>query len=165
MSWLGKGSLKKNIVLGLFIALVLFINTFLEKQKEMEAKQNIKIEVWRTLFDIDWKKSKDSLAFPQPIFSKQVKELQGKKVRLSGYLIPNEISKNTESFLILSAYPASQCYFCGGAGLESVIEVHLEKPQKIITAKKITFEGKFFLNTQDSTHLFYQLKDAKHLKN
>jgi hypothetical protein len=60
---------------------------------------------------------------------------------------------------MLSSLPFSTCYFCGGAGPETVIEV--ETGEKIpFTIKPIQMEGILILNDQDPDHHIYRLISA-----
>jgi hypothetical protein len=52
------------------------------------------------------------------------------------------------------------CYFCGGAGPESVIEVTVKKPLKF-TSRVITLKGTLKLNDSDPDKLFYLLINAE----
>jgi hypothetical protein len=94
-----------------------------------------------------------------PVFSQNLKAQQGKRIRIKGYYLPYEIPGN--KFFILSKVPYSQCFFCGGAGPESVAAIFLEKKQKFKADQVITIEGTLFLNATDIDQLNFLLKDAK----
>lgn len=59
-----------------------------------------------------------------------------------------------------SAYPYNMCFFCGGAGPETVMEVTANDPVKYSTSR-ITLRGKLQLNDADINKLMYQLTDAE----
>ena len=62
---------------------------------------------------------------------------------------------------MLSAYPYTQCFFCGGAGPESVIDVLAEELTNHFSMDDIvTFEGQLRLNATDLNYLNYILEDA-----
>src|SRR5690554_4842162 len=60
-------------------------------------------------------------------FSPDLQSLDGQEVRISGYLIP--LNAMGTSY-VLSRYPNANCFFCGGAGPETVVELRL-RPQHI----------------------------------
>jgi hypothetical protein len=55
------------------------------------------------------------------------------------------------------------CFFCGGAGPETVMEVISKEPIKY-TTEAITIKGKLDLNANDINRLMYGLKDAELIK-
>ena len=59
--------------------------------------------------------------FLYPVFAKELKDLVGKEVSLEGYYLAMEIPD--DAYIILSKFPYSQCFFCGGAGPESIAEI------------------------------------------
>lgn len=94
-----------------------------------------------------------------PQFSEQVKALDGKKVIINGYLIPLDTDGGRYA---LSAYPFSACFFCGGAGPESVISLHFAaKNPRYKTDQKETFTGTLHLNTEDVYDFHYILREAR----
>lgn len=117
--------------------------------------------VWKTLSKITYKKEYDEfLGFKidKPVFAAQVEELEGKEVTVKGYIIPVEGYKSHNEF-IFSAYPYNMCFFCGGAGPETVMEVEsLEAVE--YTAEQVVLKGKLKLNADDVNRLMYLLVDA-----
>lgn len=93
-----------------------------------------------------------------PVYSQEVKALEGTTVEVKGYIIPVEGYKTHQEF-VFSAYPYNMCYFCGGAGPETVMEVTALKPVKY-TAEPIMLRGVLQLNTGDINRLLYSLQDA-----
>ncbi|MBL7831065.1 MAG: DUF3299 domain-containing protein [Saprospiraceae bacterium] len=117
---------------------------------------------WKTLGKVTYKKKFDELLgfkVDVPIFSKDVKDLDGKIIELQGYIIPVEGYKSHKEF-IFSAYPYSSCFFCGAAGPETVMEVKSDEPVKY-TVNPIKIKGKLRLNDKDINKLMYGLSDAK----
>lgn len=96
-----------------------------------------------------------------PVFGKKVKALDGKKVVLSGYIIPLD----SGGFYALSRNPFKSCFFCGGAGPESIVGIIFAAPPKRYkTDDYLSFEGIFRLNDNDLEKLMYQLYAAKEIK-
>ncbi len=62
---------------------------------------------------------------------------------------------------VLSAYPYSMCFFCGGAGPESVMGLKLKKNRKFKTDEIHLFKGTLELNANDIYELNYILADAE----
>ncbi|WP_421875890.1 hypothetical protein [Marinoscillum sp.] len=117
-------------------------------------------ENWKTLGTLEYEKTKDEYGeIFVPKFGEQIKSLEGKEIELSGYIIPFE-GMFEPDHLIVSSVPVASCFFCGGAGPESVAEIYLTEPVKY-TAKKVTFKGKLTLNDSDVDQLMYILKDAR----
>lgn len=121
--------------------------------------------IWKTLSKISYKKEYDELMgfkIDKPVFSDQVKALEGKEVTLKGYIIPVEGYKSHKEF-IFSAFPYSMCFFCGGAGPETVMEVEATEGIKY-SADAIVLKGILTLNDKDINRLMYKLTAAKLVK-
>ncbi len=116
-------------------------------------------DLWKILFKVKYGNWKVRFA---PQFPPQVKALDGKTVKIQGFLIPLE-QKTKHSFFLLSAFPFDQCFYCGKAGPETVIEVTAHKPIKH-TEKPITITGKLRLNYDKPDHLFYIMDDVRLVK-
>jgi len=52
------------------------------------------------------------------------------------------------------------CFFCGGAGPETVMEVFAKEPIKY-SAEPVMLKGKLELNDSDVNRLIYTLKDVE----
>lgn len=129
-----------------------------EKETEGEAKAE---NIWKTLSRITYRKEYDELMgfkIDKPVFSKQVQSLEGTEITIKGYVIPVEGYKSHTEF-IFSAFPYNMCFFCGGAGPETVMEVLAAEPVKY-SAEQVTLKGKIQLNADDINRLMYQLVDA-----
>ncbi|MBK9105747.1 MAG: hypothetical protein IPL92_14560 [Saprospiraceae bacterium] len=121
--------------------------------------------LWKTLAKISYKKEYDEfLGFKidKPVFSEEIKALNGKEVTVKGFIIPVEGYKSHKEF-IFSAFPYSMCFFCGGAGPESVMEVTALEPV-VYSAESIVLKGKLKLNNDDVNKLMFALTDAKIVK-
>lgn len=117
--------------------------------------------VWQTLAKITYTKQYDELMgfkVDVPVFSADVKALAGKEITLKGYIIPVEGYKGHKEF-IFSAFPYNMCFFCGGAGPETVMEVFAKEPVQY-QAEAVTLKGRLQLNDKDINQLMYILKDA-----
>ena len=147
----------KNTVIVLILG-AFFLNATLPVELD-----NNPADMWKTLGKVTFKMKKDDLMdydIEVPIFSKEVRALAGKTIEIKGYIIPVEGYK-AQGYFVFSAYPYNLCYFCGGAGKETVMEVFTKKNTTIkYTAKPITIKGKLVLNSKDVNKLMYLLEDA-----
>ncbi len=116
--------------------------------------------VWKNLSEVSYKISEDQFGeLYVPVFSDNIKKLEGKEVEADGYIIPFEGMFKPEH-IILSSLPLAECFFCGSGGPETVMEVMLSNPIKY-TSKRVKVRGKLTLNSKDPEKLMYILKDAK----
>jgi hypothetical protein len=95
----------------------------------------------------------------EPVFGRYIEQLQGKTIKIKGYIIPADLAKGK---MTLSAFPFSSCFFCGGAGPETVMEVEASQPIIYRMDKPVELQGKLKLNREDPFRLFYILQDAKY---
>lgn len=116
---------------------------------------------WKTLADVKYRQRLNEdydLYFLYPTFGPKVKSLEGKTIRIKGYMIPvDEWGRR----YVISAKPMAQCFFCGGAGPESLLELEFKKKgQRFKTDELRTVSGILRLNADDVDHLNYILKAA-----
>ena len=120
---------------------------------------------WRTLTDVDFKDvyiDELDAYYWKPTFGASVKALEGKEVYITGYVIPVDYD---EDFYVLSRYPFANCFFCGGAGPESVVDLRFKaKTRRYETDERLTFKGKFALNANDVYQMNYILEGAQEYK-
>src|SRR3954469_19166961 len=57
-----------------------------------------------------------------PNFSPDLKAMVGREITVEGYYVP--FAPEDGEYIIVSKYPMSQCFFCGGGGPESIAEVN-----------------------------------------
>lgn len=94
-----------------------------------------------------------------PEFPADVKKLEGKVITLEGFYVP--FAPEDDDYIILSKYPMSQCFFCGGGGPESVAEVNFAKdPGKFKVDDLVTVRGTLKLNVTDLDHINFILTEA-----
>jgi hypothetical protein len=102
------------------------------------------------------KKIQANLYYPE--FTPEINDLKGKQVTLEGYVIPLETATD---FVVLSRYPYSQCFFCGGAGPESVAAVFFKKKPNLKLDQYITVSGTLELNGHDIEMFNFILRNAE----
>jgi hypothetical protein len=138
--------LKRTLFIGLFLLLGCY---------QVKAQS-----VWKSLTEVSYKISEDQFGeLYVPVFSDNIKKLEGKVVEADGYIIPFEGMFKPEH-IILSSLPLAECFFCGSGGPETVMEVMLSSPIKY-TSKRVKVRGKLTLNASDPEKLMYILKDAQ----
>jgi hypothetical protein len=113
-------------------------------------------EIWQDLMGVKSIQKRDAYT---PKFEAKQWAYDGKKITITGYMYAYEEAP-VHKFFMLSFYPVSMCFFCGGAGPESVIEVTMKKPLKF-TSRKITLTGTLQLNQDNPERLFYFLLNAE----
>ena len=116
---------------------------------------------WPTMARVTFTKEYDELLglkVDKPVFSDAARALDGETGTLRCYVIPTEGYKSHKEF-VFSAYPYASCFFCGGAGPETVVEV-LAKAPIAYSADAVTLSGKLVLNSEDPNALMYRLEEA-----
>jgi hypothetical protein len=120
---------------------------------------------WRTLTNVEFKDvyiEELDAYYWKPTFGDTVRSFEGKDVFITGYVIPVDYDAD---FYVLSRYPFANCYFCGGAGPESVIDLRFKtKSRKYVTDERLTFTGKLQLNADDVYQMNYILDGAVEYK-
>ncbi len=118
---------------------------------------------WNLLADVKFNKKHSEelgMSYHEAQFGKWVLPFDGKEVKITGFMIPLD---GLGVSWVLSRNPNATCFFCGGAGPETVIELRL-KPSAIKRYKldeRRTFKGTLQLNKDNTDHLTYVLIDAE----
>lgn len=117
---------------------------------------------WETLSDVTFtdKYSEEVKAYYYfPSFGPSVLALNNKEVTIKGYVL--EIDRDNDVY-ILSANPFAACFFCGGAGPESIVELKLGKDHPNFKMDQVlTFKGRLKLNAVDIYQCNYILENAE----
>ncbi|MBO9153115.1 hypothetical protein ACFOTA_12925 [Chitinophaga sp. GCM10012297] len=116
---------------------------------------------WKQLADVIFdRKWDEKMQMPMlyPSFSRNIKAMNGKTIVISGYVIPVDVKGG---MYVLSANPNSSCFFCGGAGPETIMALKFKsgKPE-FETDDYVKFKGKLRLNEKNIYELYYNLDDA-----
>jgi hypothetical protein len=97
--------------------------------------------------------------FLHPQFDPATREHEGHEIELKGYYVPFDL-ENANS-IVVSKYPYASCFFCGGAGPESVAEVNFKTKKPRLKADQIiTVRGKLKLNDKDVNQMSFILENA-----
>ena len=151
----------KSIMKFIFLLCISLLFPAVSNGQDKAETENL----WKTLSKITYKKEYDEfLGFKidKPVFADEVQALENTEVTVKGYIIPVEGYKSHKEF-ILSAYPYNMCFFCGGAGPETVMEVESLDAVEF-TAEQIVLKGTLKLNADDINRLMYLLVDAQYVQ-
>lgn len=127
------------------------------EERELEAAQ-----MWYKLSKITFKKVYDEFMgfkVDVPVFSESIKRWDGKEIEIRGYIVPSQGYEGQTEFF-LSAYPYNMCFFCGGAGPETIMEVYT-KEEIDYTAEAVVVKGILRLNDTDINRLIYAIEDVE----
>ena len=134
-------------------------NTIASTSIELDSYSEL---TWKDLTDVEFKDvyvDELDAYYWKPIFGPLVKDLEGGKFYITGYVIPVDID---EDFYVLSRYPFANCFFCGGAGPETVIDLQFDghSPREYATDERLSFAGELKLNADDVYQMNYILVGA-----
>ena len=118
---------------------------------------------WSYLADVTYeKKYSEELGYElyHATFGKMIKAQEGQEVSISGYMIPMDA---LGVYYVLSKNPNSSCFFCGGAGPETVLELELKASaiRRYEVDEMKTFKGILKLNKVNDKQLTYVLLEAE----
>ena len=137
-----------------FLLLFSFLSILLFSQSHID---------WNTLADVTFEEKTEEAAglpYNQASFGSIVSGYKDKEVAISGYMIPMDAMGISYA---LSRNPNAVCFFCGGAGPETVVQLKLSKIKRYKIDERLTFKGKLQLNEQDINSLTYVLLEAEEL--
>ncbi|MBU7575571.1 MAG: DUF3299 domain-containing protein [Hydrogenophaga sp.] len=112
------------------------------------------VVAWSMLTDITTKVENKRIV---PVYPAPVAELNQKKLRLQGFMMPLEPGESQRHFLLASV-PLT-CGFCTPGGPESMVEVRTSKPVKY-KLEAVVVEGTFHVLQNDPYGLYYRITGA-----
>jgi len=142
--------------------LTFFVSAFLVAVNFLPLQAQSSSNPWKLLSDVEIKDRYDEAAgyeISYPVFGDKAQSLDGKTITVEGYMIPYEVYLGPRYF-ILSSLPIAACFFCGGAGPETVMEVFTTHGIEL-TNETIKVKGRLELNPDDPDRMMYILKDAE----
>lgn len=145
-----------------FLSFVTLPNTLVSKEKITLQTEPDTIN-WKLLGVIKYTK-KPHKDFPEGVLFPKVnatlKMLNGKKVILTGFIVPID---NTSYALSKTVF--ASCFFCGKAGPETITGLKFKgKTPKLKTDTYATIEGTFRYNETDVDDWIYHLDNAVIIK-
>lgn len=103
-------------------------------------------------------RTKDGVIFSRPAFPPPVKALAGKRVRVSGWMMPLQNGATQRHFVLLG-YPPG-CPYHMHAGPTQFIEVKTAEGLPV-NYDMVTVEGTLTLLGEDESGIFYRIADAR----
>ena len=135
------------------IVCLLFISKFSFSQIEITWKDLEDVE----FSDIHIEEVDEYVLYPH--FGFDVRELDGKEVALSGYILAIDPDKG---FYVLSKGPFASCFFCGNGGPETIVELSLKSDKDSFFMDEFaTIKGVLKLNPDDIYRCVYILEYAE----
>ncbi|MBV7257598.1 DUF3299 domain-containing protein [Pacificimonas sp. WHA3] len=101
----------------------------------------------------------DGIIYAKPVFTKKVKALEGKRIKIAGWMMPLEATSE-QSYFVLLGYPPG-CPFHFHAAPTQFIEVYANTPFPTDEQKIFIVSGVLELTGQDESGIFYRLRDAR----
>lgn len=152
----------------LTIGIVFLLLTFAGKQaisQHKDSDQNWKLMLSDVKVRYNWS-IKHGAYITRARFGEKVQQLDAKEVTLKGFFLAADLTGN---LFVLSSNPMATCFFCGVAGIESVVELEphpddLRIFKRLRTDNFIEVKGTMQLNPDDFERLIYILKDVRLVK-
>ncbi len=111
---------------------------------------------WELLGEVNYKRMVQlgsGMTFMKPLYPSKVKKLAGEQVIIQGYILPLDAEGHTYA---LSRFPYAACFFCGGAGLESVMGIWFAQiDTRYRLDQVLTLRGTLRLNDQGDGLIYY----------
>lgn len=107
---------------------------------------------------IETSETRDDGIWIVPVFSDTVKALDGKIIRVTGFMFPVEAGERHSYFLLQPRPP--HCPFCFNVGANQVIEVRLDMAIAY-SSMPLTLEGALTLVSDDERGIFYRMDAAR----
>ncbi|MDR7154815.1 hypothetical protein J2W40_001630 [Sphingobium xenophagum] len=98
--------------------------------------------------------------YSKPDFSTRIEALKGKRIKVSGYVMPLQNTAKQTHFVLL-AYPPD-CPFHLNPAPNQFIEIKTASPISVRSGVQ-SFEGQLVLGGQDESGIFYTMLDSREL--
>lgn len=152
----------RNVKFFIYIGLAIFCTSFTGSSfhtkngvSQIHQKDTLN---WKLLAEVKYVKKPDKLygEIEWPIISTKLKTYNGKRIVMSGFVIPID---NTSYALSKNVF--ASCFFCGKAGPESIAGIKFrDKKTRLKTDTYVTLEGVFRVNDKDAEDWMYHIEDA-----
>ncbi len=141
-------------LLSIFIIAFTSLGSFAQSGKDHKP---ITSENWEKLAELKYVKDKSGQWLP--VFSKNIHNMEGQEIELTGYMVPFDYGIKFKTFG-LSVLPLAQCSFCGTGDIPKIVEVQLLKSYFFVETP-IKVKGILQLNDSDREHFEFILQQAK----
>ena len=146
----------KKIIIAVYGGLAVFLMSFSTNKNEYTVQTDVQDQptevTWQMLGRMG-----GSLQVMQNYGDVIKESLQGKKIKISGFVIPLD----SKSY-VLSKNVYSHCFFCNkNAGIETLMGIKFKnKTPRLKTDTFITLEGTFFYNDKNKDDLIFNIQNA-----
>lgn len=109
---------------------------------------------------ISWKiRSPESIfpGFQEATFSSELLALEGKQVAITGYLL---VLDGKQSMYLLSKDPMASCFFCGGGGPETILDLEFKEKPSFKMDEILSVKGILRLNGNNPNTCYYRIEKA-----
>ena len=137
-------------------SMLLFASLVVFPQKTFAQEELL----WDTLADLEFVVNDGEWSVE---FGETVKQLEGKSVRIIGFMMPLESSLEQKHF-ILSMLPLDGCQFCAPGTQAQFLEVKVEGEGIRYSYDPIEVAGTFELIPDAPMGVYFLVKDAKEVK-
>ena len=138
-----------------FLSFILFFLLFAEDTTQ-------KVLTWDDLSDgIFWESYSPNALIPgfqKATFSPKLRDLEGKKVTITGYLL---VLDSKQSIFLLSKNPMASCFFCGNGGPETIISLEFSKKVSYKMDDLLSIEGNLYLNGSNPNASYYRMENVE----
>lgn len=108
----------------------------------------------RTTYELD-----ENGAYVNPVYPESLREWDGKDIMIVGYIVPVNVQLRS---YVISQYPLEQCFFCGNAGPETVIQLYFkDAPPRLLTDQYVILKGRLELQQQKPGSFFFTLYETE----
>lgn len=116
---------------------------------------------WKTLEATGETTRKDAEGYilSKPVFTSRVRALEGKRIKVAGWMMPLENAGKQKHFVLLG-YPPG-CPFHFHAAPTQFIEVYADTPFTTNETKMITVSGVLELTGEDESGIFYRMRKSR----
>lgn len=111
---------------------------------------------WETLAQVKLTKSGTKFS---PKFDAKVQQLNGKQIKLKGFMLPLDQAAKQQHF-ILSANPVANCFYCLPGGPESLVEIKADRAVDF-SYDPVEVSGRLELLQSDPMGMYYRVVGAK----
>lgn len=115
---------------------------------------------WEDFADVNFEpvySEEYEIHFLTPKFGEDLKGYEGQKVSITGYFL--DISGEGDIYLV-SENPMAECFFCGAAGPETIVEARFTEKPNFKTDQIVTVTGTLQLNVNNVNSLNYILNES-----
>ncbi|SHG68886.1 hypothetical protein [Flagellimonas flava] len=109
---------------------------------------------------ISWEQSSPEALFPgfqRATFSPKMKNLEGKQVIITGYLL---VLDGKQSVYLLSKNPMASCFFCGNGGPETIVDLKFAEKPSFAMDELLSVKGTLHLNENNPNGCYYRIENA-----